>query len=298
MGSVTDDDDLSPGKTQSPEDWYWDVLSWHHMMTNARSLTFGRGATVTASYMRRQARAAFLGALSREAPDITNDLITLELDRLSQCAFRIRLRWLDEINADISDAAAWQAAKETQQYHDLMRANQAVADYIGNWQNRHSLTEDWIWEAAYATARLAMDAGPRYGIPIPSPVPLILGDSDVYESPHIDKYSYEFDRAPRTFVFTPMHKIIDVPVYLDDLKYPPRQFEGIEQDDDGWLDTFDPRTEDVDAATDRLLETLRPRVRHALASIVAQDRELNGTQLPVTYRSPAAFEWLVQFQVL
>lgn len=105
-------------------------------------------------------------------------------------------------------------------------------------------------------------------------------------------------------VWQPEYDFVNVPIYFDHLKplrelvYDDNGDPYGEFEDDGWLTSFDPRTEKVKAVTDRVLETLRPRVQAAVEAIAAADREHHGDLPAVEFRSPRPFEWLVRYQVL
>ena len=132
-------------------------------------------------------------------------------------------------------------------------------------------------------------------------MPLMLQDYDRYIDVHDGK---EADRVRpvrawrEVLRWTPAHKTINVPVYLDDLKHPSIEVRGVRVEDEGEFGSFDPRTDTVDAAAKRLMPTLEARLRDALARIEADDRESNDAIDPLRTRKTTAFEWLARYQVL
>lgn len=309
MVSVADGQDPKQNDAAS---WFpRDVLSWHRgMSVNDRQTTLGEGATAPPAYMRRQARALFLGALYRLAPHLSDDLLRPELDRLTDRAFQARLRWIEQTNVlsgNMLDFEAWQLAKGDSFYVDVVRENEALETYFRQWQARHNLNDEWLYGVAYATARLA-DALPgsrgvtsdqaRLGL---DSLPLILGDNDLLYGPHTDKLTSDMsdsEPAPGAFRFTPECEQIDIPVFLDHLKHPDMVLDDGALEDEGDFGAFDPRTETVVAAAHRLMPELEKRLRRALERIAGDDRILNGAQPTVTLRKMTAFEWLVRYQVL
>jgi hypothetical protein len=176
---------------------------------------------------------------------------------------------------------------------------------LAAWQARYKLKDDWIRSAAQETI---WSASGTFGYPnpshelldyLPNGLPLMLDGSDLAAGPHVDKLAYARVHGirPGTIKWGPAHKQVRIPVYLDDLKHPPVPLDGGELEDDGEFGTYDPRMEDIEYATERLLDALRPRIRARLEAIEAEDRELNHAVPPVAYRSDAAFEWLVLYQV-
>jgi hypothetical protein len=79
------------------------------------------------------------------------------------------------------------------------------------------------------------------------------------------------------------------PIFVDDLKL---------SFNEAGFDMYDPDLESVKAATDRLLQSLKPRVRRALEQVVSEHREFTEALPPVRKATSVSFEWLVQYQVM
>ena len=305
MGSVEERSETYP----DPAERYWDVLSWHWGMFAEGAGKIGTGTTVPVEYVQSQSRAWFFGALYRLAPHVSQDLLRSETFELlgrhdaivDQWQAAVKIAWPD-FGDQIKHATTHPL------YESTVVAAEPLNRAIVAWQQSYHLTGEWLFAAAQETIRAARDA---FGYPeplreltdhLPNGLPLMLDNVDRVAHPHIDKELYAFAHKPLNspgwLHWTPTHKEIQLPVYLDSLKHPPQVFDDGEWEDDGWFGTFDPRTESIEAATKRLLETLRPRVRRALEAIAAEDRELNGALASVQFRTPVVFEWLVRFQVL
>lgn len=276
-----------------PDDWYWDVLSLHYgRMVSEGTVKIGNGATVPVRYVVRDARLMFLGALYRLAPHISADLLQVETNE-------VRARSL---------ATTYRPA--------------AIRRHIHIWQECHHLDEPWIALAAHETI---MAAHTTFGYPdhpevvtasYPAGLPLMLSADDIMVDIHDGKerdYLMSYDRgrdhgdnverqAERLpngmFRYIPDHLQIYAPVYLDALKQPDIVLDDGVVEDEGWLGEFDPRSQSVEAAVQRLSPALETRLRRALEHIAAEDRRLNGAMPPLAYRSARAFEWLVRYQVL
>jgi hypothetical protein len=197
-------------------------------------------------------------------------------------------------------------------YGPVSEASAALDGAIQAWQSRHNLSARWIYTAAQETIQAAKitfdypDPSPKLTDNLPNGLPLMLDFVDRAANPHIDKQDYAMEHGirPGAMKWGPIHKQVHIEVYLDDLKHPPILMHDEagepygELEDDGVIGSFDPRTEDVKHATERLLEALRPRIRARLEAVEIEDRELNGALSPVRFRSPDAFEWLVRYQIL
>lgn len=278
MGNVADEPPARPRATNRN---FW-AIDRPKRGERHGQIVIGEGATVAPDYKQFIARAWFLRALKETAPHVHEDLLQVRNLELAVAAF--------------SD---WPNGHRTGPPAAVKLLERAIQE----WQAQHRLNEQWIMDAAewtlgYAVAPIVdmLDEGLRVEDLIRREVPLFPGRTGEI-GPWVDKIVPRRSTNSTVLTFTPEHMELNVPVYIDQLNNRP-QFEDGDVENDGPFETFDPRTEDVDAATDRLLETLRPRVRRILESIVAEDRDLNGAQLPVTYRSTAPFEWLVRYQVL
>lgn len=307
------------------------IDAYYEIPLDYRSIRIGSGETVGDAYSRAFARLYFLKALYRLAPETSTTLGTAD----ARAAARVESEIWGTLGPEIEAASnAVREAKDllevgpikTPLRESMERAIQSIdkwmhtpeaealktaagflSQHVNAWQERWSLEDDWIADAAYMTL-MVFQAYAAAGYWFEGP--LVLDVKSLYTSTHDGKelkVSYD-DRAldvkdqevaaKTLFRFTPNHKLIEVPIHLDHLKHPPRVVDDGECEDDGWFGTFDPRTESIEAATTRLLESIRPRLHRALEAIAAEDRELNGALAPVQFRSPVAFEWLVQFQVL
>lgn len=312
----------SESDSDTPDDWHWDVLSWHFgMMVVDGTVRIGGGATMPARYAQTQARRMFLGALYRIAPHVSAELLQCEPLDVRNASGEPAALWTAYTGADWNNpesAMAREAAKRVV----VTFKPAAIREHIRAWQERHHLEDSWIAVAAHETI---MAANLSFGYPdhpevvtwlLPAGLPLMLSADDIKATVHDGKVwdpfmSFDRGRAPKgsverpletrpdgLFTYIPEHRQIDVPVYLDHLKHPDMVLDDGVLEDDGWLGEFDPRTQDVDDAVRRLMPALETRLRRALESIAADDRTLNGARHPITFRSAAAFEWLVRFQVL
>ena len=180
--------------------------------------------------------------------------------------------------------------------------------FLDYWQGKYTLPDLWIREYASATMNTAMAVWNAWGKPHFLPLDLsVAWDTGMHDGKAPNRDAYPTDPFQR-YTSTPEIALVDVPVYLDMLKYAGGDAWVVldketgdplgEVADDGLLGTFDPRTETVKEAEARLLDAIRPRLREALERIVASDRVKLGAIDPITYRSPTAFEWLVRYQVL
>lgn len=289
----------------------WDHLSLFHgtmreVYSGGPSLTFGTGETAPVSYVQMRARAVFFQTLHGLVPKSTPALLTVE-------AYEI----IEGVSAAINTWGIWvqeQADAGTldphKAYHypPLVASQEREASFIRRWQDEHRLPDAWVADAARFTMTAAaalQGLGETYAFP--------LCVSDPGTGVHAGKQARNWsDRvlSPSTgkrpsrdllhvFEYTPVHKLVDVPVYVDDLKHSPYENEdGYELEDQGEFGTFDPRTEKVDAALKRLMPALESRLRDALEVIEEEDRVLNDALESVVFRDSAPFEWLVRFQVL
>lgn len=301
MECVTPDwDFVAQLKTETPVEAYRRILAWHTMMAELKSLGVGRGETVNARFWSRQVRAVFFGALYRLVPDVTTDLLTEGFDVLTIEALRLRRELPDP-----SEDGSWREGDTLQR---LDKINDDILWFVLRWQERHNLRDSWITEAAFATARLQW-AGDAYGFSTPNPMPLILGDGDLWNGLHTDKDGYWFAQrreSPLRLVWVGEHKHVRVPVYLHDVGNPWCPVVDDAGDVVDWADddiqeigTFDPRTEDVQTVADRIfVDVIRPRLVRRLNIIKTEDTERNGAIEPAPFRTVQAFEWLVRYQVL
>lgn len=287
-----------------------DTLAWYEAVAaDPAQLLISKRACETASprFVQRQARVVFLATLYRLVPHLTDDLLTSELDALAHAASIARRKWIDGSGIDWAhfEADEINASKHGPLWRSLEDANQAVSGYIDAWQARHNLSDAWFGSAAYWTAAFADGLG-RHGLARPQHLPLVLPDPDRYidvhdgkERPYSTVDDSELAETGRpVFRWTPPSMAIHVPVYLDDLKYPPvTDGDGYEREDDGEFGTFDPRTLTVEEALKELLPALESRLRRALETIKAEDEQQNGAVAPLAFRKLTAFEWLVQFQI-
>lgn len=243
-------------------------------------LRIGRGATVERPEAEARGRAIFVKALYDLVPGATTCLVNpeaLEFERQYEAVYT------DALHAAASDpvlakmpASLATLASVSEPFSAALDAKWAV---IERWQGDFALHGDWLADLAWRTmwaAREMHEVGLEYiG-------PLGLGGFNSWILP---------DRAEgasaREVVFE--HGSPVYPVFVEDLKVTA---------DEAGFDMYDPSTEDLGTATDRLLEALRPRVRTVLAAIAADDTAQMDRVAPVRFRSPVAFEWLVRFQVL
>lgn len=302
MECVTPDwDFVAQLRTETPTEAYRRILAWHTMMAELKRLGVGRGETVNARFWCRQVRAVFFGALYRIIPDLTTDLLTEEFDALNNASLMIR-REMPSLLLDSIER------REGEVFQRLDRANELIRSFVREWQERHNLCDSWITGAAFSTARLRW-AGDEYGFRTPNPMPLILDDDDLWNSLHSDKDGYWEERNPdrtRLLIWKDDHTNIRVPVSMYDLQndpFPICDGEGDvidwDEDDLQYIGAFDPRTEDVQSASDRLIrEVIRPRLVRRLEAIKVEDALRNGAIAPAPFKSVQAFEWLTRYQVL
>jgi len=247
-----------------------------------KRIVLGDGETVTPTYQQDAAREWFLGTVMAVAPRVHQDLLNVENLRLAVDAYS-------------------ELPKNPDTRHPAALANLEAT--VHAWQARHCLEESWIHDAAIATLQRAVRPlldGSADSLTVeqivPSEVrlyPVTPDDS----GPWTDKIIQREAEKPESFDFAPVHLWTEIPVFLDDLYLDPQHMaDGVSEDDER-LGTFDPRTESLESATSRLLGALRPRVRQALESILADDRELNGAVTPARLGSWQPFVWLVRYQV-
>jgi hypothetical protein len=234
------------------------------------SLRIGGGATVSVSYAQSKARDLFADALFRLAPQVSYDLVTatgLELmDATHKALVDKPKRWdmdsvrvwkqeveeLLEASPQTLEALRRLMPKERQEpdsfdawKQEVTKASEALDRHIGDWQHMYNLQDDWIGNAAYMTLIVVLMARPKGNT---GAGPLFLGEG--WTNEHDGKAHREaWDPETRHFTHWPDHSRIDVPVFLDDLRFPDVIQENGEWEDDGEIGTFDPRTETVSNAT-------------------------------------------------
>lgn len=244
-------------------------------------LRIGHGATVERSEAEARGRRIFAKALYDLVPESTALLVTpntLGVERAYQAA-----------HAPALHAAASDPALANLQYSlDVLASVSAPFAaaltekwmVIEKWQCRLRLHDDWLTELAWRTIDTAWEmheCGLEYR------GPLGLGSL----SWEVSRYEPDDTVDSREVIFEHGNPVY--PIFVDDLKISPNE---------SGFDIYDPDAESVKAATDRLLQALRPRVRRALELIVSEHRELTDALPPVRKISSAAFEWLVQYQVM
>lgn len=244
-------------------------------------LRIGRGATVERPEAEARGRKIFTKALYDLVPESTALLITSDSLRVE--------RDYKAAHAPALHAASSDPALANLPYSlDVLESVSApfaaaVAEkwaVIEKWQYRFRLYDDWLAELAWRTMHTAWEmeeSGLKYR------GPLGLGSLSWVVS------QYELDDCieGREVVFEHGNPVY--PLFVDDLKVSPNE---------SGFDMYDPDAESVKAATDRLLQTLRPRVRRALEQIVSEHRESTDALLPVRKATSTAFEWLVRYQVM
>lgn len=244
-------------------------------------LRIGRGAAVERSEAEARGREIFAKVLYGLVPNTTAWLVSdraLDVERAYQVAHD------EALHAAAGDPDLVQLPYSVDVLGKCSPPFAAVLDakwaVIEEWQQRFRLYDDWVAALAWETMRTARE---MQDVELEYSAPLVLGAlSWVGRDYESDAYL-----TRREVVFEYGRPIY--PVFVDDLKLPT---------DEGGFDMYTPLTEDLDTATKRLLEALRPRVRHALESIVAEHHEQYDDPLPVAFRKSTAFEWLVRFQVL
>lgn len=273
--------------------------AWKHYIEDrvlAPGLRIGEGSTVTASYEQRHARQLFAAALHRLVPDLTDSLLTAEGLTLSKQA--------DIASAELStyaekvvdqDAADHSVSNSIEVMTAFVRAREALDAHIHRWQDRYRLTDEWVNISARTT--LAMVAQLRSeGTDVDGSVPLLVGDPQ--SEAHRGRTEPLSTIGVRNEMWVgPRHEFVRAPLFIDDLKWPDIERNGDMIADNGFFSTFDPRTETVDKAVEHMLPVLEIRLRRALERIIWEDHIMNETKPSTTFRSAAAFEWLVRYQV-
>lgn len=261
--------------TVSDNDYLWDVLSLRYGRSQEARARIGEGATVPAMMVQARGRAMFSDQLWQLAPHVLMELLSPEMYEL------------------------WKQPEQA-----------ALANAIVDWQNKYTLLDGWIFDAANRT----IDAYDYFGFfqDPPPDEPLHAWDVGLYLVTQSDDGSYSgnlhhgregqepLTMANRNRRILCSHEIVDIPISVYDLRYPEMVIleSGWEWEDDGSIGTFDPRTETIDSAVKRMLPELERRLRHNLELHVDDDKAWNDAIPPVTYRSTKAFERLVRFQVL
>lgn len=303
MGDSTDRSPRHPIDTAAvdvdvDDEWGWDHLTLFtvglfRLYPDGGSLRIGTGETVPASYLTMRARMLFLQALYRLVPDSTTTLLTEEAYGLMDACAVAMSEWRAYAREHGIDGSL--ASEKAETFPAVEEDVGAVVDHILEWQQRYRLPHDWRYEPRdhwiFSAANFTMTAakrlrdltGDRYDGP--------LAVRDVIRvSVHDGRTRSLYEMGSGGY---------EVTLDINNLR-------GWTSDPEGsYIDsfpdpfgTFDPRTETVNAAEKRLMEALRPRLRQALETIVADDREGNAAMGAVEFRKVSAFEWLVRFQVL
>lgn len=304
MGHVADG--TAPACSEPDPDLTWLV---RNLPSEVPRIVFGIGETVAPGFMQAEARVYFLKILHRLAPQVSGDLLTAKGITLYQ-AFNGGVHdWARAIQAaNISDdMETWDpdVANSRRRAFDILNrlnycperiamddAHEQVRRHIGEWQTRWNLADEWISDAGEMTLHFAAINADQNGLWDGQLFPDL---ATMYRSLHdcepptsaVLEATDEFRVIPPT----PLPKLVDVPVLLDDMKDPAL-------DDDGKIGTFDPRMDTEDEGVKRLMPELERRLRRALQSIVAVDLAENGATRPARRRKPTSFEWLVRYQVL
>lgn len=202
-----------------------------------------------------------------------------------------------------SSAGKFKDYLSSPEFLEVGTASDLLKRHVRLWQSRWNLTDSWMTDVGTTTLHFGEDLGgtTEYwpGHLILDPESLSASPYDGKESPANPSLASTHADSSGVFRWIPPHKLVDVPVYVDDLKHPPcEDGDGHIEEDEGWIGTYDPRMETVKVAEARLLELMRPRLRRALESIAAEDVQENGAIKPVAFRKVAPFEWLVRYQVL
>lgn len=249
---------------------------------DAPLLRIGRGATVARPEVETYGRAIFAKALYDLVPATTARLASpdaLEVERTYQTAHD------EALHATASEPALENLPYSLDVLCDFSTSFAAALDakweVVEAWQRDFRLSDEWLAKLAWDTMRTAremQEVGLEHRGPLGTGYPLSWTYPD---------YKDDASAASREVVFEGSLPVF--PIFVEDLKFSP---------DEAGFDMYDPRSEDVDDATKRLLNALQPRVRRALEAVAAEEREITGSLAPVAYRTPRAFEWLVRYQVL
>lgn len=241
-----------------------------HLSREAR-LQMDVGENVRPQSLTDHFRHVFLHTLFELEPGTTWDLT-------GPSTYELRRRLIDvlaEVHAGISrDLGEDYYSSNPREYYAVLDASliasaafASVMDdchgVIQTWQRDYCLQDEWIAEAALFTLSLAAameELGQAYLFP--------LNYLEVPSEP------------------TP------TPVFLDDLEglLPLASSKGI-------LGSYDPSTETIADAAERLLKKLHPLIYQRLELIASEDQQENGAIEPVAFRKVTAFEWLVRYQV-
>lgn len=251
--------------------------------TRFEQIVLGDGVNVTLSYQTDLARLYFLGALMAIAPHVHAELLNIKNLQLAVDAYR-------------TPDSGYEVAS--------LAAADKIAAAVRDWQGRYHLSDQWIHDAAISTLYRAVvpiinGLDETYTIEsiVPTEILLyldILSDT----APWADELAQISKAMPGASDYAPLNLSTELPVFFDDLNLSVLQDANATTDDFGVLGTFDPRTEQIEAATEKLLNVLRPRVRQVLKDLAAEDREKYRTRKPKVYRSIRPFVWLVRVQVL
>lgn len=173
-------------------------------------------------------------------------------------------------------------------HEEFRHAADAVIDYVQEWQQQYKLTDGWLAEAAYITLQTAVvekSGGHTYSGPLILPLSNLLANPHHGIAPRQSLTSWELEDLQN-------HHLFGVPIYLNEL-YLLDILEGI----DGFVGTFDPRTEKVAAAKKRLLAELKPRIHKLVDTIASLDRSQPGVERFID-KAVTSFERLARYQVL
>jgi hypothetical protein len=190
----------------------------------------------------------------------------------------------------------WSDWLESEEVVQLRAAARRSSERVWAWQAKWNLEDDWIADAAYLTLNVM---GRYFQRGLWLTAPLALDMESLQSFPH-DGSNLDSTEEEQLAGFRRNRRGVEAePVLLRSLRISEEKHSQSGPEDFDVIGNFDYRIETVAEAADRILsQTLRPRLIRALEAIESQDRIVNGSITPVSFRSPTSFEWLVRYQVL
>ena len=249
----------------------------------------------------------FLARLTELVPDACRVLWRSDLGDLRQRIIKHEAHYYDVFPDRILNEAPTDPEDKWDDERRTLEAERGhFAREIRAWQDRFHLPDSWCGMAAKNTVRLATgspDDWTRWRLERWEPSRgrfIAIGFLD--EMARLYEGKAEEDHvepgSPPVLYFVPEHLQRIRAVYLGDLKLSDVEHDyGEWEEDDGYLDSFDPRAETIDNAVKRLMPNLEHRLRQGLSRMVGEDKV--GNTVPVRdLPRTRHFDWTVRYQVM
>jgi len=255
-------------------------------------LRLGQGVTVSSDFVRARARMRFFWSLRELLPSSTADLVNeTGLNVVSEWAEAMG-RWAVDVLA-MNEQGILTESSSRESNDTVQPYFRALLDHIAAWQRSLRLLDPWITRSAMfilTASRSCFALTEEY-----YDGPLSVRNVAVSVHDGLSGWSVLREDPPMRQCWKCMLKRREISI--GDLKSQrvPSEGEYPNQDVIGWFDT---RTDTVTKAIERLMPKLEEHLIATLERIEQEDRAVNDAISPVTFRSPAAFDWLVRYQVL